>query len=46
MAGLPVFTTVQGQVMVEHGKLVGDKGYGQPIIDRKIAPEIPKRPVC
>ncbi len=46
VTGWPVFTMVRGKVVVEDRKLVGSKNHGQLLTDRKIAPELLKRPVC
>lgn len=46
VTGWPVFTMLRGKVIVEDGKLVGNKGYGQLVPGRKIDAEVVKRPVC
>ena len=43
--GWPVTTVLRGRVMVEDRQLVGAAGEGR-LIERRIAPEVARRPVC
>jgi dihydropyrimidinase len=44
--GWPVLTMLRGKVIVENGRLIGERGYGQAVVGRKIEACVLERPVC